>query len=162
MRPKSVILKMKEGNPGKRKLPKDEPIPVSELPDPPETLDAYALEEWNRVGPGLAALGILAGLDRGLLAAYCTAYGQWRTAREEMKKRADKGGPLAALIDVTKAGNVIQNPLVGIANTSARDFVKYGDMLGMGESARARLGIERAKGEAGKFAGLVGIGGGRK
>jgi P27 family predicted phage terminase small subunit len=162
VRRKSVVLKALEGNPGKRPLPEKEPIPPAELPDPPEILDAYAREEWARVGPGLAALGILSGLDRGLLTAYCTAWSRWRHAEEELKKREVKGGQLAALVDVTKAGNIIQNPLVGISNAAAAAYVKYGDMLGMGVGARARIGIDLSKKPRGKFDGLVGMAGGKK
>lgn len=162
MRPKSVILKKLEGNPGKRKLPKNEPIPPAELPDPPSTLDAYALEEWTRVGPGLAALGILAILDRALLASYCTAWSRWLHAESELAKLREKGGEIAALVQKTISGNWIQQPLIGISNKAAADMVKFGDLLGMGESARARLGIDRSKSGKSKFSGLVGIQGGKK
>jgi P27 family predicted phage terminase small subunit len=133
-----------------------------EIPDPPEILDDYAIQEWRRVTPVLAGLGILCRLDRALLAAYCTSYSQWTVAREEMRKRVEMGGVLASLVDVTKAGNVVQNPLVGIANKAARDMVRYGELLGMGESARARIGIDRSKGEKSKFDGLIGLPGGKR
>jgi len=161
MRPKSVILKMKEGNPGKRKLPKNEPIPPAELPDPPSTLDAYALEKWNDVAPGLVALGTLAMIDGDLLAAYCSSWSRYRAAEEALADLR-KTNPLNALILKTVSGNYIQQPLIGISNTAARDFVRYGDLLGIGETSRARLGISRDKGQESKFKGLVGIQGGRK
>ena len=134
----------------------NEPIPPSEVPAPPGTLDGYAREEWERVAHGLAALGILADLDRALLSAYCSAWSTFRHAEDELSKlRAGKGGELAALIHFTKAGNAIHQPLVGIRNRAASDMVKFGDLLGMGESARARLGIERSRGKPSKFAGLI-------
>lgn len=161
MRQKSVILKILEGNPGKRKLPKHEPIPDAELPDPPATLDAYGLEKWNEVAPGLVAMGILAKIDGDLLAAYCSSYSRWRAAEEELAVLRGKDR-LKALILPTVSGNFIQQPLIGISNTAARDFVRYGDLLGIGETARARLGIDRSKGKPGKFDGLVGVAGGKK
>jgi P27 family predicted phage terminase small subunit len=167
-RRKSVVLKALEGNPGKRPLPEKEPIPPAELPDPPEILDTYAREEWMRVGPGLAALGILSGIDRGLLTAYCMAWSRWKHAEEELQRLRDeavakgKNGELAALVNSTKAGNIIQNPLVGISNAAAAAYVKYGDLLGMGVNARARIGIDLNKKPRGKFDGLVGMPGGKK
>ena len=154
-------VKKKLGNPGKRPLG-EEPVPPDDLPLPPAHLDAYALEEWNRVVGGLAAMGILSSIDQAALAAYCGACGQWRLAREEMQKRMAVGGPLAGLVDVTKAGNVIQNPLVGIANKAAADMVRYAAEFGMTPSARARLAIDPSKKKKGKFDGLVGVTGGRK
>lgn len=161
MRPKSVVLKKLEGNPGKKKLPKNEPIPLAEMPNPPPTLDVYALEKWNDVAPGLVALGTLAKIDGDLLAAYCSSWARYRAAEEALADLR-KTNPLNALILKTVSGNYIQQPLIGIANTSARDFVRYGDLLGIGETSRARLGIDRSKSANSKFAGLVGIQGGKK
>lgn len=161
-RPKSVVLKILEGNPGHQKLSKHEPIPMAELPDPPATLDAYGLEKWNDVADGLVAMGILAKIDGDILAAYCTSYSRFRSAEEELSKLAEKGGQIAALVQKTISGNWIQQPLIGISNKAASDFVRYGDLLGIGETARARLGIERAKPAKSKFDGLVGAQGGKK
>ena len=58
-KPKPTRLKVLEGNPGKQKLPKGEPQPEHELPLPPSHLDAYGIEEWNRISEGLFVLGVL-------------------------------------------------------------------------------------------------------
>jgi len=160
-KPSSVVIKAKFGNPGRRKIPENEPNPESSIPDPPSFLDGYAVEEWRRVAPELARVGLLSEIDRALLAGYCTSYSQWRSAREEMNKRTEKGGMLASLVDVTKAGNVIQNCLVGISNKAQNDMGRFADLLGMGAAARARMGLDRQKG-AGKFDGLIGSQGGQK
>ena len=160
-KPKPAHLKALEGRP-RHKIPKHEPVSPGDLPLPPAHLDAYALEEWYRVAAGLAAMGMLSSIDQATLGAYCAACGQWRLAREEMQKRMAAGGPLAGLVDVTKAGNVIQNPLVGIANKAAADMVRYAAEFGLTPSARARLGIDLDKQGKGKFAGLIGMDGGKK
>jgi P27 family predicted phage terminase small subunit len=160
-RPKSVILKKLEGNPGKQKLPKNEPIPPAEMPNCPSTLDAYGLEKWNEVAPGLVAMGTLAKVDGDILTAYCSSWSRYRAAEEALADLR-KSNPLNALILKTVSGNYIQQPLIGISNTAARDFVRYGDILGIGETSRARLGISRDKGNDSKFKGLVGIAGGKK
>lgn len=147
------------GNPGKRKRA-PEPDPVSPIPQPPTHLDAYAVEEWNRLSQGLYALGILYEVDRAVFAAYCSSYSIWRTAKEERQKRIDKGGPLAGLVDVTKAGNIIQNCLIGIENKAAADMVRYAAEFGLSPSARARLAIDPNAGKKSKFTGL--INGGKK
>ncbi len=154
-KPTPTNIKLLTGNPGKRKIPETEPVPETSLPSPPSHLDAYAQEEWNRLAQAMHDLGILYEVDRAAFGAYCGAYSRWRAAEEAMQERAKKGGPLAALVDVTKAGNVIQNALVGIANKAASDMMRYAAEFGLTPSARARLAIEPGKRES-KFKGLIG------
>jgi P27 family predicted phage terminase small subunit len=147
-------LKILEGNPGKRRLPEHEPDPPASLPDPPGHLDYRALEEWNRVAPGLCALGLLSDMDRATLAAYCVSYSIWARATQKMKTER--------LTKETEKGFIVQNPLIGIANKAAADMVKYATEFGMAPAARARLGISHEGKKKGKFDGLMGIDGGKK
>lgn len=155
-KPTPNVIKFKTGNPGRRPL-KDEPIPpASDIPSPPSHLDQYGLSEWNRVCFGLHAMGVLYGVDVATLAAYCSSYSRWRHAEEELQVRAGKANsPLAALIDKTSNGNVIQNCLIGVANKAAADMVRYASELGMTPSARARLGVDPEKAKNSKFHGLI-------
>lgn len=159
-KPKPIKLKVLAGNPGRRRLP-DEITPPAEMPVPPAHLDAYALEEWNRVVEGLNAMGILAGIDQQAFAAYCGAYSRWRAAEEELSKLRDVD-PLSALVLKTISGNWIQQPLIGISNKAAGDMVKYAVEFGMTPSARARLAMDPNRSKKGKFDGLVGVRGGKK
>ena len=158
---KPTRIKELEGNPGKRRLPINEPIPPMDLPDPPSHLDAYALEEWGRVAEGLNAMGVLAGIDQAALAAYCGAYSRWRAAEEELKELAKKS-KLQALVLKTVSGNWIQQPLIGIANKAAGDMVRFASEFGMTPVARSRLGVDPGRKNKSKFEGLVGIKGGKK
>lgn len=157
MKLKPTRLKLLEGNPGKRKLPINEPISPPELPSPPAHLDIYALEEWKRVADGLNAMGILSTIDQAALAAYCGAYSRWRKAEEELAKLEEKGGQIAGMVLKTISGNWIQQPLIGISNTAARDMVRYACEFGMSPSARARLAIDPGRGKPSKFIGLIGV-----
>jgi P27 family predicted phage terminase small subunit len=79
--PKPTALKVLQGNPGKRKLRKDEPKPTAiEKLDPPEYLSRLAKEEWLRVAPEVKRLGLLTLVDVAGLAGYCQAYARWREA----------------------------------------------------------------------------------
>src|SRR5262245_12850722 len=104
----------------------DEPIP-----DAPEFLDRYAMQEWHRLAPSLHADGRLTMRDMAAFAAYCSSYSRWRKAEEEC---ATEG-----LTITTKHGNAIQNPKVGIANASRRDLVRIAAEFGLTPSARARF-----------------------
>ena len=153
--PKPTKLKILEGNPGRRKL-HQEPDMSSDMPDPPETVkdDAYALQEWNRLALGLHVLGLLNNADAATFGAYCTSYSRWRNAEEQLQKTAREEGALAALVQITKHGNCIQNTLVGVANKAMRDMMKYAGEFGLTPVARAKLAVDPAK--KNKFEGLIG------
>jgi P27 family predicted phage terminase small subunit len=154
-KPKPTKLKILEGNPGKQRLPKGEPMPDTEMPEAPEHLDKYAREEWDRLAPGLHALGILYEVDRGPFAAYCKAYSLWRRAEESLAKKSESN-PDLGMVQVTKSGNIIQHTLLGVANKAAADMVRYAAEFGLTPSARARLAIDPGRGKKSKFEGLIG------
>ena len=93
----------------------------------------------NRVAVELHRIGLLTGVDRAALAAYCQAFGQWVEARRAIREMAKANPSTAGLTIRTSNGNVIQNPLVGIANRAAADMVKYAVEFGMTPSARSRV-----------------------
>src|SRR5687768_711635 len=85
-KPKPTILKVLDGNPGKRPLNDREPQPPGGMPDRPDWLDAEAQAEWGRVTAELAMSGLLTVVDRAALAAYCTAWSRWVEAEGMVKK----------------------------------------------------------------------------
>jgi len=91
------------------------------------------------VGPELAACGVLTALDRAAFAAYCQAYGRWRQAEEALALFAEKDTATKGITIKTTNGNVIQNPLVGVASKAMADMVRYGNELGLTPSSRARV-----------------------
>lgn len=153
---KPTKLKLLEGNPGKRKI-HPEPDMTSAMPKTPEIVegDKYALQEWDRLASGLHVLGLLNKADASTFGAYCTAYSRWRTAEELLQELVKTKGRLAALIQVTKSGNYIQNTLVGVANKAMADMVKYASEFGLTPVARARLAVDPAAKKS-KFDGLIG------
>ena len=155
-KPKPLELKVLEGNPGRRPLPTTIPRPVcDELPTAPPHLDDIAQQEWERIAPGLHAMGLLAGVDRSSLAAYCTAYARWARAEAGIKRATRPDQPESGLMIQTTNGNWVQNPLVGTAHKAASDMVKYAAEFGMTPSARVRLAIEK-KEPSSKFGDLIG------
>lgn len=138
-KPTPTHLKLVTGNPGKRRLPVDEPLPARTLPDPPHHLVDEAKVEWGRVSSELYRLGLLTGIDRAVLAAYCQAYGRWAQAEKALNKMAEGDDLTGGLLVKTTNGNAIQNPLVGIANKAAADMVRYAAEFGMTPSARTRV-----------------------
>ena len=138
-KPKPTHLKLVEGNRGKRALNKDEPVPERALPSPPAFLSDAAKVEWGRVSEELYRLGLLSNIDRAILAAYCQTYGQWQAAETAIAAMAEKDPVFRGLVIETTNGNLIQNPLVGVANRSKADLARYAAEIGMTPSARSRI-----------------------
>jgi P27 family predicted phage terminase small subunit len=162
-RPKTPTnLVLLRGNPGKRPLPKGEPRPAASpaVPEPPDYLGEHAKEEWERVAGELYHLGLLTNIDLPLFEDYCQSDHYWRLAVEAMTRMA-AGDPVAhSLIIKSRNGSAIQNPLFLSARQSANDFIRAGELFGMGPAARARI----AAGIGGfgprppsKFDGLLGL-----
>jgi len=91
------------------------------------------------VADTLYSLGTLAQIDQTMLAAYCTAYAHWRRAEEDLEKMAQSDATTHAAIIRTKQGNLIQNPMVGIANTARREMQRLAAEFGLSPSARTQI-----------------------
>lgn len=79
----------------------------------------------------LVALGMMTQIDRSGLAAYCQAYARWVEAEESLAKRGT--------IVKTKAGNVIQNPYLAVANKAMDNMRKFLIEFGMTPASRSRV-----------------------
>jgi phage terminase small subunit len=68
--PKPTALKILQGNPGKRPLPKDEPTPpAGEVVRP--RMDRRSAAVWDRYAPMVQAMGLLTPVDVPAFAILC-------------------------------------------------------------------------------------------
>jgi P27 family predicted phage terminase small subunit len=75
-KPTPNVLKLIQGNPGKRPLNLSDGInPPIQVPSPPKWLSSHAAKEWKRIGTELAQLGLIAEIDKASLATYCQTWG---------------------------------------------------------------------------------------
>jgi len=137
-------LKLVKGNPGRRPINDNEPIPELAMPSPPPHLSDEAKVEWGRVTEQLFLLGLVSQLDRAVLAAYCQAYARWITAERAITRMAEKDQLTGGLMIKTSNGNAIQNPLVGTANAAMHEMARYASEFGMTPSARSRIDVGQA------------------
>lgn len=98
---------------------------------PPAHLGAGAKREWQRLRRKLAPAGLLTPLDANVLAMYCMAWARWVEAEEQITRI----GPVVK----TKAGNLVQNPYLAVANRAMDQMLLYARELGMTPSARSRI-----------------------
>ena len=69
-KPKPTALKLLEGNPGKRPLNANEPIPPQGEVKCPSWLLPEAKKEWKRLAPAMESMGILTLADEKAFAGY--------------------------------------------------------------------------------------------
>lgn len=139
-RTKPTKLKVVTGNPGKQKLPENEPEPeVTEKPLPaPRELDKVGKKEWRRISKLLHSLGLLTKIDRTGLMAYCVHYSTWIDALQNIQKSG-------AVVKAPKTGFLMQSVYLQIANKAQGEMRKWLCEFGMTPSSRAGLKIESKK-----------------
>ena len=131
---KPTALKKLAGNPGKRPLNQREAQFEPRMMSVPRFLSAEAKAEWRRVVKELHDAGLLTGVDRAVLTAYCHAWGMLVKAEKELQ-----GQPL--VLESTKGG-LYQNPLVGIVNKARQDVKTFAAEFGMTPAARSKVQAE--------------------
>ena len=132
-KPKPTAKKRLEGNPGKRKLNKAEPLFAADDSKPPRVLNAAGQDEWKRLAPILRLQRLLTEADYALFAAYCDAFGRWHEANEKLRA--------SSLILKTVDGNLIQNPYVANVNRAIEQMVKIAAEFGLTPSSRTRISV---------------------
>lgn len=113
-KPKSLELKLLQGNPGKRPLSSAGPF-IEGIPEKPKDLDKDASEEWDRLCDSLA--GILSPASRGTLLVACDSYSQFMAAKRVLTKE----GPTYT---TTSEGGVMirQHPQVRMREAARRSY----------------------------------------
>jgi P27 family predicted phage terminase small subunit len=142
-----TALTLVKGNPGKRKLPKNEPKPESSAPPPPADLGPDGVKEWQRIVEPLARLGLMTDLDVLALAAYCDAADTWMRARRIFEQLAGASPKTGAFMVRTPNGSVQIAPIVSVIRTARADMVRFAAEFGMTPSARAGMEVDPAAGK---------------
>ncbi len=134
-RPKPTRLKILAGNPGKRRLNEREPQPAipTELPQPPLPLSRVARQEWIRTGGLLLRSRVLTEADLSALAAYCVVYGRWVEAENDVRRRG------VMVPAKPRSKNLVQNPLLSIANKALQQMVRLLAEFGLTPSTRTGI-----------------------
>ncbi|GAG36233.1 unnamed protein product [marine sediment metagenome] len=130
-KPKPAAIKKLQGNPGKRPLNDNSPSTPGKMPEPPSWLDDEARAEWLRVGPPLAARGLLTELDVGVFIVYCTT---WSMYREALRNVQEHGAVL-----MSKKGSLYTSPYTNILSGAMKRMVAIACEFGMTPSSRERV-----------------------
>ena len=133
---KPTQLKLLEGNPGNRTLPKNEVKPIPLAPKCPSWLHKYAKREWRLIAPKLERIGLLTEVDATALASYCQSYARWREAEEFMQKHE-------TTIFKTPSGYMQQLPHVSIAQKYQALMLSSLSKFGLSPADRAGLVVTK-------------------
>lgn len=133
--PKPTHLKLLQGNPGKRALPKNEPVASGDLKNPPKYMNAEQKAEWRYVIKHAPA-GLLKMIDTSALEVYVIARVIHRQASERLAKE-----DLIVLSPVQ--GTALQNPLIGILNRQAEVMLKAAAQMGFSPASRSKVSIDK-------------------
>jgi P27 family predicted phage terminase small subunit len=132
-RPVATHLKILRGNPGKRAINKNEPLPVGDLVDPPEWLTESQKAGWNYAIEN-APRGLLKKLDRSILVA-------WVVAEDIHRKAAAKVEQYGLIAKAPQTGTPIQSPWLPVLNKQAQILLRAAEQLGFTPSARSRVQV---------------------
>lgn len=130
-KPKPTAVKKLEGNPGKRKRNKNEPVPIKGMPE--------AKAEWNRLAELMNQMGVLTEVDMAAFAAYCQSYARWK----EVQEYITSGG---SAFETDKRYQQ-QSPWVGIANTNQKLMLQAASEFGLTPSSRLQIVAGSTKGK---------------
>ena len=130
-KPKATVLKLITGNPGRRPLNPKEAKPPAVIPDPPEMMKGAALDEWKRVTPLLADVGLIAKLDRAIIAAYCMAWARWIDCERMLET--------TGLIVKAPNGYPMYSPYLSASNKALDQVRQLSEQIGLSGSSRSRI-----------------------
>jgi P27 family predicted phage terminase small subunit len=125
-KPKPFLLKLAEGNRGRRKLSPGVDLPAGPF-DPPFPLDGIALREWERI---IAAAYWLRETDSVAVADRCLCFQRLLEAEQDIRDRGT--------IVRTRNGKVT-NPSIRIARAYRISIQRYDSELGLTASSRGRV-----------------------
>jgi P27 family predicted phage terminase small subunit len=133
--PQSQTLKLLRGNPGKRPLKKQRAAPTTTSKvSCPDWLSPAAKAEWRRVAPELARMGLLTGLDRAALAAYCQNYAVWVECSRFLHEHGE--------MYLTPRGQLLKWPLAETARKAEQSMRAFAGEFGLTPGSRLRLNVE--------------------
>lgn len=152
------------GNPGKKKLNKNEPIPQEGMPIMPDWLGSFpvAVGEWQREGEILYNMGILTVADTGAFAHRCYLASEI----QQMALEIQREGRVAYNVKTDSLGNEIadakSNPKSIQIKNLITEYRQIGSLFGLDPASRTKLSIDVGQQKKSKFDGLVGVSGGKK
>lgn len=127
------------GNPGKRKIKKNEPKPDGLPPEQIDGLDDTGLAKYRQMRNALGGLRLLTSIDADALMQYAWAYQEWVKCRDFIAAN----GSIMSIKDAAGKPKYIQQvPQVSMARQYWAMMYRLQQEFGMTPSARASLSVD--------------------
>lgn len=150
-RPKPSYLRVLEGNPGKRPVNHEEPVPIGDLPPPPHWMSDRQKELWRQTVAELPK-GLLKDIDASIFTGWVVATDMHREATEMVNK-------YGMMVKSPVSGTPMQSPYVGIMNKQAALIAKFAAEMGLTPSSRSRVKVDpKSKQKNNPYEGLKTLG----
>jgi P27 family predicted phage terminase small subunit len=133
-----TALKIIRRNPGKRPLPKNEPMPVGDLKEPPDWMTESQKAGWTYAIENAPA-GLLKKLDRSMLTAWVVSEDLHRRASQHVEQ-------FGMLTKAPNTGLPIQSPYLPVLNKQAAIMIKSAEHLGFSPASRIRIQVAPGSG----------------
>jgi hypothetical protein len=140
-----TLIKKRTGNPGKRKINHNEPVPKGRLVKP-KSLTPLASKIWDQQVGNMTA-GLYQSVDEGSLASWCEAYANFQTATVYIHQHG--------MFSTGSQGQTIVSPAVRAQEIASRLMLSYSAKLGFTPIDRMSLSTESEGLEDDPFAKLI-------
>ena len=129
--PTPTAAKKLAGNPGRRPLNENEPVPESGAPERPKLRDEVAEKAWEVLCRELDKMRILATSDQIALTLCAETWSLWR---EMLAALNDEGA-----VSIGAKGGAYINPVANLESMYAKRLESYATAMGLTATARARV-----------------------
>lgn len=138
-KPQPSVIKLARGNPGKKKVNKNEPLPTCDNIEPPDYLQGKSLEKWHELKRHLTKMGVMTDADVETLARYCTMYEQWIKYLDQVRRGLDV---LVIRDDSGKVKYMQSTPAAVRLDKLAVSMLRIEQEFGLTPSARSGLSVK--------------------
>ncbi len=143
---KPTNLKILMGNPGRRPLPENEPMPmpIVEPPKPPAWMNKDGKAMWARISVELERIGLLTVADLETFAAACHQWGVYVECQKHIKQHG------RTHTHTNKAGeaNEVKRPEVSIGEKALDQYRAFMTEFGLSPASRTRIEVKPSETES--------------
>lgn len=148
--PKPTAAKIAAGNPGRRQLNEEEPIPPAGEISAPDWLGDRARTVWNAVAPTCVTMKTLTTADVLPFARYCECFARWLELNEFMIKKGPTGTTYAKRSKDEKGKSkldyVYELPQASEWRQLFGILQRFEDRFGLNAAARSRIRVQLTAG----------------